>query len=146
MTRLIRPAVLLAALALTGCGEKTTEVSGKVTYKGKPVTSGVVTILDGGSAPKAGAIQPDGTFRVSGVRLGTYKVAVSSPPPPGSEPARRPAGGRDADDDKVPTAVAPASPEVIKTWVALPEKYGDPAKSDLTVDVKAGQSLDIDLQ
>jgi hypothetical protein len=146
MTRLIRPTVLLTALTLTGCGAGTTDVSGKVTYKGKPVTSGTVVILDGGSAPKAGTINPDGTYRVSGVKYGSFKVAVSSPPPPGSEAAKKPVGGRDADDDKVPVTAPAAPPEVIKSWFPIPDKYGDPNKSELTAEVKSGQPLDIDLK
>jgi hypothetical protein len=146
MTKLIKPAVLLAALALTGCGEGTTDVSGKVTYKGKPVAFGSVVVIDSAGAPKSGSIQPDGTFRVDGVRRGAVKLAVSSPPPPGSEPARRPAGGRDGDDDKVPVNVPPAPPEVIKSWFAIPDKYGDPAKSELTAEVKSGEPLNIDLK
>lgn len=145
MSRLIRPVILMAALALAGCGGGETDVSGKVSYKGKPVVYGTVLLLDGTGAPKSGVIQPDGTFRVSGVRPGAVKVAVSSPRPPGAEPPRKQAGGRD-DDDKPPPNVTPASPEVIKSWFALPDKYGDPNKSELTADVKAGQPLDFDLK
>jgi hypothetical protein len=147
MTRLILPAVLLAALALTGCDAGTTDVSGKVTYKGKPVAYGTVVVLDAGGAPKSGTIKPDGTFSISGVRSGAVRVAVSSPPPPGSEQARKAvATGRDADDDKPPPIVAPASPEVLKSWFPLPEKYSDPNKSELTAEVKSGQPLDLDLK
>ena len=145
MNRLIRTAVVLAALALTGCADGTTDVSGKVTYKGKPVAYGAVVVFDADGAPKSGTIQPDGTFRVSGVRSGPVKVAVSSPPPPGAEPARK-GTGRDADDDKLPLAVPPAPPEVLKSWRPIPEKYGDPNKSELTAEVKSGQPLDLDLK
>lgn len=147
MTRLIRPAALAAALlALAGCGEPTADVSGKVTYQGKPVTYGTVVLLDAAGAPKAGTIQPDGTYRIGGVRTGAVKLAVSSPPPPGSEPARKAATGRDRDDDKPPPDVAPASPEVIRNWFPIPDKYGDPSKSDLTGEAKSGQPIDIDLK
>ena len=150
MTRFIRPAVLMAVLlALTGCGDPTTEVSGKVTYQGKPVAYGTVVVLDAAGAPKSGAIQPDGTYRVSGVRPGPVKVAVSSPPPPGSEPTRKSAGGRDgrdSDDDKPPPNMPPAAPEVLKNWFPIPDKYGDPNKSALTAEAKSGQPIDIDLK
>ncbi|AMV27235.1 hypothetical protein VT84_22730 [Gemmata sp. SH-PL17] len=146
MTRFIRPAVLITVLALAGCGEPTTDVSGKVTYRGKPVAFGTVVVLDAAGAPKSGQIQPDGTYRVSGVRPGPVKVAVSSPPPPGSEPSRKSAGGRDGDDDKPPLNIPPAAPEVIKSWFPIPDKYGDPNKSELTGEAKSGQPLDIDLK
>ena len=35
---------------------------------------------------------------------------------------------------------------MIKSWFAIPDKYGDPAKSELTAEVKSGQPLDIDLK
>ena len=147
MTRFIRPAVLAAALlAPAGCGEPTTDVSGKVTYQGKPVTYGTVVVLDTAGAPKAGTIQPDGAYRISGVRPGPVKLAVSSPPPPGSEPARKATGGRDRDDDKPPPNVTPAAPEVIKNWFPIPDNYSDPNKSGLTGEAKSGQPIDIDLK
>jgi hypothetical protein len=145
MTRLLTPAVVAAALALTGCGEKTTDVTGKVTYKGKPVAYGTVAVLDGGPAPKTGQLLPDGTYRIVGVKLGAFKAAVSSPPPPGSDAARRAVDRRDADDERVRTDIPAAPPEVLKAWVALPDRFGDPAKSGLTADVKAGQPVDFDL-
>ena len=73
---------------------------------------------------------------------------MTSPPPPGAGPARpKSRGGRDGDDnDKIPLPPPPpADPEVIKNWVALPEKYGDPTKSGLTGEVKAGRPLDLKL-
>lgn len=146
MMCLIRPAVVAAALALTGCGEKTTDVTGKVTYKGKALVYGNVAILDGGPAPKGGAIQPDGTYRVSGVRLGVHKVAVSSAPPPGSDATKKSTDRRDMDDERTTAPVIPAPPEVLKGWFAIPDKYGDPAKSELTMDVKPGQPFDLDLK
>ena len=106
MTRLIRPAVLLAALALTGCGGGTTDVSGKVTYKGKPVVYGTVVVLDGGGVPKSGAIQPDGTFRVSGVKVGRGQGGGVQPAAARVRAGPKPRTGRDADDDKPPADVA----------------------------------------
>jgi hypothetical protein len=148
MTRLnllARPAVLLGALALTGCGSGTTDLTGKVTYQGKTVVYGSVVVIDSSGAPKSGTIQPDGTYRVSGVRTGAVKVAVSSPPPPGSQPAAKP-DPRDADDKPPAPPVPPAPPEVIKNWFQLPNKYGDPNQSGLTGDAKSGQSFDLDLK
>lgn len=146
MTRLIRLAALPALLVLAGCGEKTTDVTGKVSYKGKALVYGTVAVLDGSPAPKVGAIQPDGTFRVAGVRPGVHKVAVSSAAPPGSDAARKNVDRREADDERTVAAAPPASPEVLKGWFAIPDKYGDPAKSDLTADVKVGVPLDLDLK
>jgi hypothetical protein len=146
MTRHCRTLVLFAALGLAGCDGGTTDVSGTVKYKGKPVVYGTVVVLGADGQPKAGEIRPDGTFRVGGVRRGPARVAVSSPPPPGSEPPRKPKAGRDADDDKPIPEVPPAPPEVIKNWFPIPDKYGDPAKSELTAEVESGRPLDLDLK
>lgn len=149
MSILIRTAAVAFALAAAGCGGGTVDVVGKVTHNGKPVVYGTVVLVGSDGLPKSGPIQPDGSFRVAGVATGTAKVSVSSPQPPGAAaPARKPRGGRDADDEErtPPPAVAPADPEVIKGWFPLPEKYGDPAKSDLVVEVKGGQPIDLDLK
>lgn len=147
MTRLIQMGVLLAAAALTGCGPSTTDMTGKVTYQGKPVVYGSVVVIDSAGAPKSGQIQPDGTYLVSGVLVGPVKAAVTSPPPPGSQPAAKTrSDARDADDKPPPPDIPAAPPEVIKNWVALPNKFGDLNDSGLVGDVKSGQPFDLDLK
>jgi hypothetical protein len=101
-----RLALLLGAtLCLFGCGLSVPDhppvysVKGKVLYKGKPVSSGVVLFeLEGGdpissTSNKAGGplratgrIEPDGSFQLiafqgtEGVPEGHYKVGISSVP------------------------------------------------------------------
>lgn len=146
MRTLLPIALGLAALASAGCGGAAT-VEGKVTYQGKPVVYGTVVVIGPDNLPKSGTIQTDGSYRVSGVKPGAAKLSVSSPPPPGAQVARKPRGGREADQDE-PKAdgVTPASPEVIKAWFPLPDKYADPAQSGLTADVRSGQSVNLDLK
>jgi hypothetical protein len=89
-----------------GCGFSTAgqppvyPVKGKVLFRGKPVTGGVVIYeLEGGVSPgthtaerggplrATGRIESDGSFRLiafpgaEGVPAGTYKVGISSLPP-----------------------------------------------------------------
>jgi hypothetical protein len=147
MRALLRSVIGVALLAaVAGCGG-TANPGGKVTFQGKPVVFGTVVMIGPDGIPKSGAIEPDGSYRVRGVRVGTAKVTVSSPPPPGRS-ARKAKVGRDADDDERRPADegTPASPEVIKAWFPLPEKYADPAKSDLKAEVKPGQPVNLELK
>jgi hypothetical protein len=150
MTPLLRIAVGVAVLAAAGCGG-TVDVAGKVTYKGKPVMYGTVLLIGADGIPKSGAIQPDGTYQVDGVKPGPAKATVSSPAPPGSPAAiaadqRAGRGGRDPNDDRKVAEAQPVSPEVAKGWFPIPDKYADPLKSGLTADVKSGQPVDLDLK
>jgi hypothetical protein len=147
MTPTLRTAAALAALTAAGCGG-TADVDGTVKYQGKPVVYGTVVVIGSDGIPKSGTIRPDGTFRVDGVRVGAARVAVSSPRPPGSEPApaAKPKGGREDPVDKPVVPVDPADPEVIRSWFALPSKYGNPDTSELTADVQSGRPLDLDLK
>lgn len=87
-----------------GCNNRppTSPVSGKVLYNGAPLPYGTVILQPAQGQPAAGAIQPDGTFRLStfaendGATPGAHKVSVAcyssqSPaakakPPTGGEP------------------------------------------------------------
>jgi hypothetical protein len=148
MTALLRTAVGIAVLALVGCGGDTADVAGKVTFQGKPVVFGTVLVIGPDGVPKSGAIQPDGTYRVSSVKTGTARVTVSSPPPPGLIPAgKKPRVGKEEADERMPAdANNSVSPEVAKGWFPLPQKYADPELSGLTADVKAGHPVDIGLK
>jgi hypothetical protein len=72
-------AVLLAVAC--GCGQSTSTFTGKVTYQGQPVTSGVIYFL--GPAPKMqmgmGTIRDDGTYVATDVPVGEVRVSFQVP-------------------------------------------------------------------
>src|SRR5579871_6375698 len=73
---------LLAALAATACGcSREASVSGKVTYKDKPVTYGTVIVLGPEHKASSGAIQPDGSYTVEGLVPGEAQFGVVSRDP-----------------------------------------------------------------
>lgn len=137
-------------LAVVGCGEVTTDVTGTVMFNDKPVVFGSVMIVGPDGLPKYGAIQPDGTFRVSDVRLGAARVAVSSPKPPGlvlPGDNKKKVGREEGLDNRRPAdANATVDPVVAKGWFPLPDKLGDPATSNLTTEVTADHVLNLKLK
>lgn len=123
-----------------GCGEaveappKTYKVSGKVTYKGQPVSKATVTFqaLDAGDSanrrPAIGEIQPDGTYQLStfnpddGALPGDYQVVITS-------------------FDNEPTAEEHAEGAERKS--AIPEKYSNAVTSGLMQKIDASSSAPI---
>ncbi|MEZ6143540.1 MAG: hypothetical protein R3B84_23495 [Zavarzinella sp.] len=90
-TRIQIFAILLISLfVLTGCGSGDTgTITGKVTYKGSPVSSGSINFMmpETGSAAQAD-LNKNGEFTLSTpLKTGTYKVYFLPPPaeqlPPG---------------------------------------------------------------
>ncbi len=133
MSRAILVLVAAGLLALPGCGARTAAVAGKITYQGKPVVSGSVTLKASDGTVHQIGINPDGSFRLDAVPVGPAQVGVASPDP---KPSAR---ARDGDDARVPT------PPPVVGWFSLPAQYADPAKSGLTVQVGGG-SGDLDLR
>ena len=137
-------AVAAILLLAAGCGQasKGSSVSGKITYKGQPLTGGIIKLYsDAAPAPATrGAdnsfhitIKPDGTFGASNVPEGMAKVAIESQPAPS-----KPAGF----DPKTGIPLAPGTAD----FVRIPQKYTDPNTSGLTWDVKPGsEKKDFDL-
>lgn len=84
MTTIARLALLLAFLCTTGCGLRLASVSGKITYKNKPVTTGNILFVPEAGGPTATAdIQKDGSYslktdKLSGAAPGRYKVMIIS--------------------------------------------------------------------
>jgi hypothetical protein len=134
--------ILMAALAASGCGARTAAVAGKVSYRGKVVTSGRVSVKSQDGTGGSGVIQPDGTFVIAKAPVGPVKVAVDNPVPPGLT-----RGGM-----AVPPGMSPNDPEIkaareqARSFVAIPVKYGDPEQSGLTATITGGKNeLNLDL-
>src|SRR5262245_400924 len=82
---------LVLGMAVAGCGGTTASVSGKVLYKGKPVTGGDLSfspIAEGTKEPgkpAAGVVRPDGSYylgtyhRSDGAVIGKHRVSYIPP-------------------------------------------------------------------
>jgi hypothetical protein len=135
MRLLACPAAALLALAC-GCWGRG-DVSGKVTYKGKPLVWGTVLFEGSDRTFKQGNIGSDGTYTIRGLATGEAKVAVSSINPKSSDfqtrlPSRAPRANR---------------PAGVNGWFPIPQKYDAPFSSGLTYPVKRGPNeIDIELK
>jgi hypothetical protein len=125
--RLRAAAVFFLAVALiAGCGnDQSAEVSGTVTYDGKPIEDGAITFIPD-NGPTAGGMIKDGKYTTK-VVVGSSKVKISSSKVVGSK-----------------ALYGMGSPERPVTAEALPAKYN--SASELRYDVKTGsQTKDFDL-
>ena len=118
--------VALWAITLAGCGEQsaTTEVTGLVSYNGKPATHGVINFVAPGQRPLGGPINPDGTYEAL-IPPGEYQVRIDAPP-------RIPEGAKEGEP------VANLEPRLI------PEKFADFKSSGLTATITADSSQTLD--
>jgi hypothetical protein len=118
---------LLACLA--GCGSY--KVSGKVTYKGQPLHTGIVVFTTADGWTGTSQIKADGSYSIANVPPGTAKIGVESfgeqakaPRNPKIKIQRRP-----KDEHTPPPAAADNAP------VQLPVKFKKPETSGLTCEV-----------
>ena len=79
MLRIVASA-LIAAL-LCGCSSKPATMSGTVSFQGKPLAMGHVTVRDSTGQTRACPIKPDGTYSIPDVLSGEVSVAVESQDP-----------------------------------------------------------------
>jgi len=137
--------LLLLSSTCAGCSSKGI-VSGKVTYRGKPLPAGTVIFVTQAGGGFSANIR-DGEYRVERLPEGPAKIAVSTPantahlkgliakmqPPPEMRKKARPDQPAEEPPADVPT-------------VQIPARFQDPEKSGLTYTVKSGsQKYDIDL-
>lgn len=128
---------LLAGCGGDSAGPKVGTMTGKITYKGAPLTNGTVQVHGADGRGGSGPITADGTYTVGDAPLGdvTITVKVLGSAMSGMKPVARPPG-------------TPAMPgESDKAPVTIPANYGDKAKSGLTFTIKSGtQTNNIDLK
>src|SRR6516225_7214382 len=122
---LVFPATLSAIVALMagGCGSRTGTVSGKVTYHGQPLTSGlVIFVAADGKVTQPAGIEVDGSYIAEKVPVGQQAICVETHPVSGGD------GGGKKDQPR-------------PRYIPLPEKYKDAKQSGLTLDVKSGRNV-----
>jgi hypothetical protein len=141
---IICSALLLFVGALTvGCGgaSKTAPVTGRVTYKGKPVPNANVSFspVDSGGRPATGITDSGGRFTLGtvstndGALIGKYQVSIIA-----RGPDRTPKPGESLSG--MPGEMMPGDP-------IIPTKYFAPDTSGLTHEVKRGSNrVDLELK
>ena len=107
--------LLTTAFPLTGCGSGVGDVSGLVRHQGQPAVGGTITFYDESNGAKSSGIKEGGAYAVTGVAVGTAKIAIV-----------------------MPMAIAvPGAPEIKS--MSIPPKYADPELSDLRCKVAGGK-------
>jgi hypothetical protein len=142
-----------------GCGKGSVgTLSGKVSYKGQPLTGGTVFFFPEKSKTGnfAAPIKEDGSYKITNLPLGLAKVSIETGgaggPPPEVLKSMGPMGSRmaaKAMEEKKKMMKDTGRPDVgaSAASVSLPEKYADPEKSGISVNVTGGkQTFDISLE
>ncbi|MCE9530840.1 MAG: carboxypeptidase-like regulatory domain-containing protein [Planctomycetes bacterium] len=140
MTRKILVACVLL-MGSTGCGAKTANVIGTVSFHGKPIRGGSVILYCEDQQIVRGIIGPDGSFAIPNVPLGEALITVRShtPIPEGFGLAQKLPPMKDG-------PIQAPSDHRQASAVIIPEHYGIPEESRLKLRVVRGQQVfDIDL-
>ena len=117
--------------SVSGCGTKDAKVTirGTVSYKGQPLSSGMLQLVGrNGAPPSAASIQKDGTFIMTDVAVGEVSASILATPI-----SKDRTGAKTTSNPKI-------------TPADLPEKYQDPEKSGLKYTITPNScELDIKL-
>ncbi|MBX9680582.1 MAG: hypothetical protein K2X38_17645 [Gemmataceae bacterium] len=123
-------AIAAALILLAGCGSGHLAVSGRVTYKGKPVENGTI------------ALEPEdrkGPTREQPIVQGEYRFAGANTVPAGPKLVRIQAFGPTGKK----TSAAPGSSQMVDViGPLLPEEYN--AKSKLRINLEASNASKLD--
>ncbi len=139
------PLLLLLVASLTGCGPqgsttKGIQATGTAKLDGTPLEMGLVVLEpEAGGESASGQIAKDGSFKVYDVKPGRYKAAVQTSM----------FAGMAAQGKKAAAGAGEGRPVAVRgldgTLRPVPAKFEKTATSGLTVEVKAGQPITIEV-
>jgi hypothetical protein len=134
-------ALALFAITSGGCSkEKLVDVTGRVTYNGSTLNkpSGQIAFVGPSGIQAAAPIEPDGTYRVTGVSPGLNRVAVYYSNPAGAKT------GKQIPDPAKKGAPAPQAPTI--SPFLTPTKYASADTSELSIQVvDNGTTFDVNM-
>jgi hypothetical protein len=125
---------LVVLLSAAGCGGGTGDLTGRVTYKGRPVAIGAVVFVGPDGLPHYAGLRPDGSYAITGVPPGELKLGVNSPSPTAATALAA------AGPAKVKGRAADAAPPAadVALWFPIPPHLGNPATSQIKTTVRRG--------
>lgn len=129
---------MLIAVFVSGCGPAWTDVSGKVSFRDRPVVTGTVTGIGSDQMTYYAPIELDGTFTFTKVPVGPVRFGVFSPDPYFEPPVSAEIKARIQEARRAAGEVDRPRPPRGK-WMRLPAKYADPLCSGLTIEITAAQ-------
>ena len=135
--------LLLSAFLVCGCGGGRGTVSGKVVFDGKPLATGMISFHSKvGNKEVNNAAIVNGAYSISNLPAGETDVTIKS-----VDPAKA-ASGSGAKASKEGGADARSAPkEGTSNYVPIPQRYGVPDQSGLTLTVTKGeQTFNVDLK
>jgi hypothetical protein len=117
-------------------------VHGKVTYQGKPITTGsVVSFISDSGGGASGTVAADGSYHMRSMNgdqipAGKYKVLVNPPPPPELSP-----------EEAMKASMAKGKNQRPATDPTIPDQYRNSLKTPANYEVKTGDNeINIELQ
>ena len=153
---LVVPLCLVLAVGCKGSKNPSSQVSGKVTYKGQPVSAGTITfnLKEGGNY--GSSLKADGSYQVTGLpaqeMIVTVETESANPKQPKATygPPMQKKGGQVGPDEykkmMMQKGAVPDAPSESGAYVAIPKKYADKDKSPLTINLSRGENKkDFDL-
>jgi hypothetical protein len=143
-------ALLLSILLVAGCSrsaEQQGEVSGKVTFNGKPLPGGRVTFVGAKGYTGSGIISPQGEYSLNSP-LGEVRISVDNQMLKEDPKMKSPKAQAYLKKYRIqrPGVTFQSKPDVNGTYVRIPVRYADAGSSGLNFTVTPGsQTHDIEL-
>src|SRR5262249_22519239 len=135
--------VLLIIIGLFYLSRPTGTVTGKVTFRGKPVYTGSVIIVGKDGVAAAGPIETDGSYVGRRAPVGEVAVGVVSKDPVF---LHRVSTLRSSRTPVPASALAPPPNLERKKWFPIPKEYEEPVHSGLTFSVQKGENNKYDIE
>lgn len=136
--------VAAAAIVSLGCSSGTGTLYGTVSYQGRLLAGGSVSVVNDKGESASAEIQPDGTYRIENCPRGTVKIAVCSPNPKALDAW---AVSNTSQERGATTTGPPAAPSIDPgKWFEIPLRFADPDASGLTAEVSGTTEHNIAMQ
>lgn len=132
--------VALVSILLLGCNSQPSgsEVTGSVSFKGKPVYPAVVMLKGASGKSYTAKLTEEGGFRVFGVEPDKYQVAIETIKL-GTKPApRSDASAAAKDESGFPTRELTPPDQYKNANINIPKKYNSFDTSELEIDCSDG--------